>query len=446
MYWSETQSNLKYNKDQLQNGSFLRVSGEWTSVAFNQKTTYFLFMRRIMNTNSILKRLALFLVGALIIPTFAAADIKMGIILGFTGPIESLTPDMGNSAELAFKEVSDSGQLLGGQKVRVVRADSTCIDAAAASAAAERLITSDKVVGIMGADCSGVTTAIANNVAIPNGVTMVSPSATSPALTTIADNGYFFRTAPSDARQGQVLAQITMERGFNDVAVTFINNDYGKGLSDSFINAYKGLGGKVSAVVPHEADKADFSAEVAALNASGASILAVFGYVDQGGNHIIQGSIDSGAFDKFILADGMFGESLLQNIDGDLSGTFGTVPGTDSKGAASFAKMATSAGIKGGGPFTGESYDAAALLMLAMQSGGSTDRAALASNVLAVANTPGEKIMPGELGKALRILANGGAVDYVGATNVELTGVGEAAGSYKEFEVKGKVFSTVRFR
>ena len=399
-----------------------------------------------MNTKSILKRLALFLVGALIIPTFAAADIKMGIILGFTGPIESLTPDMGNSAELAFKEASDSGQLLGGQKVRVVRADSTCIDAAAATAAAERLITSDKVVGIMGADCSGVTTAIANNVAIPNGVTMVSPSATSPALSTIADNGYFFRTAPSDARQGQVLAQITMERGYNDVAVTFINNDYGKGLSDSFINAYKGLGGKVSAVVPHEADKADFSAEVAALNASGASILAVFGYVDQGGNHIIQGSIDSGAFDKFILADGMFGESLLKNIDGDLSGTFGTVPGTDSKGAASFAKMATSAGIKGGGPFTGESYDAAALLMLAMQSGGSTDRAALASNVLAVANTPGEKIMPGELGKALRILANGGAVDYVGATNVELTGVGEAAGSYKEFEVKGKVFSTVRFR
>ena len=115
MYWSETQSNLKNNKDQLQNGSFLRVSGEWTSVAFNQKTTYFLFMRRIMNTNSILKRLALFLVGALIIPTFAAADIKMGIILGFTGPIESLPPDMGNSAELAFKEVSDSVQLLGGQ-------------------------------------------------------------------------------------------------------------------------------------------------------------------------------------------------------------------------------------------------------------------------------------------------------------------------------------------
>jgi branched-chain amino acid transport system substrate-binding protein len=398
-----------------------------------------------MSKNSILKKLALIAAGAMILPAFAAADIKMGIILGFTGPIESLTPDMANSAELAFKEASDSGQLLGGQKISVIRADSTCIDAAAATAAAERLITSDKVAGIMGADCSGVTTAIANNVGVPNGVTMISPSATSPALSTIADNGYFFRTAPSDARQGQVLAEIVIERGFNDVAVTFINNDYGKGLSDSFINAYKGLGGKVSAVVPHEADKADFSAEVGTLDASGASILAVFGYVDQGGNHIIQSSLDSGAFDKFILADGMFGDALLKNIDGDLSGTFGTVPGTDSKGAASFAEMATGAGIKGGGPYTGESYDAAALLVLAMQSGGSTNRAAIASNVLAVANTPGEKIMPGELGKALRILAGGGAVDYVGATNVELVGGGEASGSYKEFEVKGKAFTTVRF-
>ena len=65
-----------------------------------------------MSKNSILKKFALIAAGAMILPAFAAADIKMGIILGFTGPIESLTPDMGNSAELAFKEASDSGQLL----------------------------------------------------------------------------------------------------------------------------------------------------------------------------------------------------------------------------------------------------------------------------------------------------------------------------------------------
>jgi len=172
-------------------------------------------------------------------------ELKVGIILGFTGPIESLTPGMAAAAELAMKEVSDSGLLLGGKVLVPVRADSTCIDAAAATAAAERLITSDSVVAIMGADCSGVTTAIANNTAVPNGVVMISPSATSPALSTIDDNGYFFRTSPSDARQGQVLADVLKQRGIMDVAITYTNNDYGKGLADSFTSAFLANGGKI---------------------------------------------------------------------------------------------------------------------------------------------------------------------------------------------------------
>ena len=87
-------------------------------------------------------------------------SIKMGIILGFTGPIESLTPAMAASAELAFKEASDSGSLLAGEKISIERADSTCVDSAAATTAAEGLV-SGGVVAIMGADCSGVTGAIA---------------------------------------------------------------------------------------------------------------------------------------------------------------------------------------------------------------------------------------------------------------------------------------------
>jgi len=384
--------------------------------------------------------------GSLILPAVAFADIKMGIILGFTGPIESLTPDMAGSAEVAFKEASDSGNLLGGEKIVVVRADSTCIDAGAATAAAERLVTSEKVAAIMGADCSGVTTAIANNVAVPNGVPMISPSATSPALTTIEDNGYFFRTAPSDARQGQVLAKIVMDRGISEIAVTHTNNDYGKGLTDSFNSAYTALGGKISATVPHEDGKADYSAEVASLDASGAEVLAVFGYVDQGGRYMIQTSLDTGAFDKFILADGMYGDSLLENIDGDLTGTFGTVPGTASNGADIFKKIAADAGLNAGGPYTGESYDAAALLVLAMQRARSTNGKSIADNLLAVANAPGTKILPGELAKGLSILNSGGPIDYVGATNVELDGVGETFGSYREFEIDDKAFKTVRFR
>ena len=399
-----------------------------------------------MKRTNFFKKVAMMMAGSLILPAVALADIKMGIILGFTGPIESLTPDMAGSAEVAFKEASDSGNLLGGEKIVVVRADSTCIDAGAATAAAERLVTSEKVVAIMGADCSGVTTAIANNVAVPNGVPMISPSATSPALTTIEDNGYFFRTAPSDARQGQVLAKIVMDRGISEIAVTHTNNDYGKGLTDSFSSAYAALGGKISATVPHEDGKADYSAEVASLDASGAEVLAVFGYVDQGGRYMIQTSLDSGAFDKFILADGMYGDSLLENIDGDLTGTFGTVPGTASNGADIFKKIAADAGLNAGGPYTGESYDAAALLVLAMQRARSTNGESIADNLLAVANAPGTKILPGELAKGLSILNSGGPIDYVGATNVELDGVGETFGSYREFEIDNKAFKTIRFR
>ena len=375
----------------------------------------------------------------------AASDINVGIILGFTGPIESLTPTMASSAEMAFKEATDAG-VLNGSTLNPVRADSTCIDAAAATSAAERLVTADNVVAIMGADCSGVTTAIANNVAVPNGVTIISPSATSPALTTIEDKGFFFRTAPSDARQGQVLAQVVMDRGIKKLAVTYTNNDYGKGLSDSFVGAFKSMGGEVTIEVPHEDGKADYSAEVSTLSASGAEELAVLGYVDQGGKGIIQNSLDTGAFSRFILADGMIGQSLIDNVDGDLTGTFGTLPGNESDGAAMFIKMASANGIPGDGPFEQESYDAAALIVLAMQAGGSADRATIAKNVMGVANAPGTEILPGELAKAINLLKDGKEVNYQGATNVEFSDVGEASGSYKELEIGSGKFNTIRVR
>ncbi len=118
-----------------------------------------------------------------------ADEIKIGIILGFTGPIESLTPAMAAGAELAMSEVTDSGLLLGGAKVTPVRGDSTCIDAAAATSVAEQQITGDGVKAIMGADCSGVTGAILQNVAVANGIVMISPSATSSSTTTTASGG-----------------------------------------------------------------------------------------------------------------------------------------------------------------------------------------------------------------------------------------------------------------
>ena len=377
--------------------------------------------------------------------TSAFAEIKVGIILGFTGPIESLTPAMRDSAKLAFQEASDSGALLGGETITVIEGDSTCVDSSAAQSVAESQV-SQGVVAIMGADCSGVTGAIASNVAVPNGVVMISPSATSPGLTTLDDKGLFFRTAPSDARGGQILADITKDRGIKSVAITYTNNDYGKGLADVYEAAVKAHGISVTAVAAHEDGKADYSAEVGVLASAGGDAVAVIGYLDQGGKGIIQGSIDSGAFDTFILSDGMIGQSLVDAFGKDLSKSFGSLPGSTGKGAGIFTKVASAAGIDSSGPYTGESYDAAALIVLAIQAGGSADRGSIAKNVMAVANGPGKKIYPGQLKKALDLLAKGKAVDYEGATAVNFTDVGEAFGSFLEKEVKGGKFKTKKQR
>ena len=385
-------------------------------------------------------------VAALSAAAAQAEDVKIGVILGFTGPLESITPQMAAGAELAMKEVSDSGKLLDGSTVTPVRADSTCIDAAAATAAAERLVTTDKVNAIMGADCSGVTGAVLANVAVPNGIVMISPSATSPGLTAAEDNGLFFRTAPSDARQGEVIANVLKDRGINSVAITYTNNDYGKGLADSIQAAVEASGGSVTIVAAHEDGKADYSAEVGALASAGGDALVVAGYVDQGGSGIIQAALDTGAFSTFMLPDGMYGTVLEDKFGTSLDGSFGTVPGNDSPGGATFLEMTKAAGFDGTSSYTGESYDAAALIMLAMQAAKSSSSADLKDKVMDVANAPGEKIYPGELAKGLELLAAGTDIDYVGATAVELIGPGESAGNYREYEFKDGKITTVGFR
>ncbi len=132
-------------------------------------------------------------------------------------------------------------------------------------------------------------------------------------------------------------------------------------------------------------------------------------------------ALDTGAFDKFYLPDGMISDSLIKAIGKGLDGAIGAHPGTDSPGAA-------------------------ALIMLAMQAAKSAESGKLKDKVLAVANAPGEKIYPGELAKAVKILAGGGDVDYVGASAVELIGPGESASNYRQITVKGGKFETVGYR
>ncbi len=396
-----------------------------------------------------MKKMLMATTAAALIATTSLADdtnseVTLGVLFGFTGPIESLTGPMAAGAELAMTEATNSGKLLDAATVTSIRADTGCIDNGLSTSNGERMI-AEGINGLIGGDCSGVTGAILQNVAIPNGMVMISPSATSPGLTTVEDNGLFFRTAPSDAREGQVMAEILQERGVKSIALTYTNNDYGKGLADAIQSNFESAGGEVTIVAAHEDGKADYSAEMGALASAGGDILVVAGYLDQGGLGIINAALDTGAFDTFGLPGGMIGDSLPANVGSALDGSYGQIAGSGGEGIEKLKELAGDA-FDATSPYTPESYDAAALFMLAMQAANSVDPAEYGKHILDVANAPGEKIYPGDLAEAFDILREGGEVDYVGASAVELIGPGESAGTYRMIEVQDGANVTIGFK
>ena len=192
---------------------------------------------------------------------FAQAEVKVGFLGGFTGGIESLTPSIFAGAQLAVEQVNEQGGILDGQTLEMPSGDTTCSDASAASNAADRMVNSENVTAIVGALCTGATIAAANNAAIPGGVLMVSPASTAPAVSELDDNDLVFRTVPSDAFQGEMLAKLLLEKGIDEVAVTYVNNDYGQGLSDAFSAAFESGGGEVTENLAHEDNRADYRSE-----------------------------------------------------------------------------------------------------------------------------------------------------------------------------------------
>lgn len=235
-----------------------------------------------------------------------------------------------------------------------------------------------------------------------------------------------------------------MEKGYNKIAISYVNTDYGKGLADSIEKFFLNAGGEITLSASHENGKGDYGAEIAALAQAGGDILVVAGYLDQGGKGIIEAALDSGAYDTFFLPDGMIGDSLPQNIGPDLNGSIGSVPGIETPGSKKLASLAND--FNGTGPYAPESYDAAALIMLAMQQARSTESNDFKIHIMDVANSPGEKIFPGELGKAMKLLKEGKHINYEGASAVELISPGEAAGSYREILVENGANKTVQIR
>ena len=363
----------------------------------------------------------------------------IGFIGGFTGPIESLTPPIFAGAELVVSQVNEQGGILGGE-LTLLSADGAC-DATAAAAAADRLINSDNVVGIVGALCTGETIGAFNGSGLSGGVVFISPASSAPALTTLEDNDLVYRTTPSDALQGVKLADLLLAKGLTDIAITYVNNDYGKGFADALSAAYTAGGGTVAANVAHEEGKADYRAELGNLVAS--QNLVILAYANASGNTILRQAVESGNFTTYVGGDGMVGDDLLNGIDAAaVEGMIATRAGApEGEATTTYTDLATTAGIEANATYAPQAYDAAFLLALAIEKNGSTDRAGIAAALREVASAPGEKILPGEWSKAVELIAAGTDIDYEGAGGaLDFDEVGDVDGIIVELAVEGGAF------
>lgn len=373
-----------------------------------------------------------------------AEDVTVGILGDLTGPIEDLAPPIVAGAQLAFDHVNAQGGILGGGTLSVVVGDSAC-DPSVAGPAADKLVNSDNVTAMVGAFCTGATVGAANAAGIPGNMVQISPSASAPVLTDLDDNDLVYRTTPSDAFQGVKLAELLLSKGITDVALTYLNNDYGKGLADVFVATFEADGGIVSVNAAHEDNKADYRAELGQLAGGGSEALVILAYASSSGQTILRQALESGNFVTYVGGDGMVDDELLAAIGDGANGMIATRPGAPEGEAADiYRSLATDAGLNPEATYAPQAYDAAFLLALAIEKNGSADREGLSAALREVASAPGEVILPGEWSKAVELIAAGTDIDYQGAGGPhDFDEAGDVSGIIVEMAAEGGAFTVV---
>ena len=380
---------------------------------------------------------ALALLGA---PVQAQEAVKVGVLMGVTGPLASFVPPILDSVKLAAKQINEQGGLLDGRPMELIVAD-TQAAAQGAVDAANKVVGAENVVAIHGALSSGATMAAASSVGVPNKILMVSPTATTPELTGLADDDYVFRVVPGDDYQGKVLAEIVKDEGISKVAVTYVNNDYGVGIAGAFKDAFEAQGGVITGYQAHEEKKSSYRAELATLAGGDAEALVLIAYAGGSGITIVRQSLENGFFERFIGTDGLRDNLLIEQIgEENLGSTFfsspTSPPSSDAKARFTEAYVAEYESTDDKF-FIEQSYDAAMLIGLAIEQAGSTDRTAIRDALRQVASAPGETILPGEWAKAKALIAAGTDIDYDGVAGPhDFDEAGDVTGYIGKFVIK----------
>ncbi|MGF1590458.1 MAG: ABC transporter substrate-binding protein [Pleurocapsa sp.] len=374
----------------------------------------------------------------------AAGDgLKLGILAPTTGDLSSIGQNWPAAVQLAVDTINECGGVNEAQVSLIAEDDQT--DPSAGSSAMTKLAEVDRVAGVVGSFASSVSGA-AVDIAVRNKVMMVSPGSTSPVFTERAQNGefdgYWARTAPPDTYQSQALAALAQKQGFKNISTVAINNDYGVGFEQQFIEAFTKTGGNiVGKPVRYDPKAATLDSEAKSAFDSKPDAIAAVLYAETG-SVLLKSAFEQGLSEgvTILLTDGVYSDDFVQQVgktaDGKsiIAGALGTVPGADGKALKQFTALWNEKTGKELTAYVPHNWDAAMLMMLAAEASDANTGDGIKSQILEVANAPGTEVT--DACKAMELVRNGEEINFQGASgNVDIDENGDVVGSYDVWQV-----------
>ena len=376
--------------------------------------------------------------------------ITVGLVMELTGPAGEYGQAGAKSVEMAFRDLNDAGGAHGCQLVTDTR-DSQSQGTVAVDAA-NQLVQLKKVPVIIGGIISSVSIPILTSVTGPAKIVQVSPASSSPTLTALGrdgkTNGVFFRTITSDALQGTAAAQYALDQGFKKIAVIHVNNDFGVNLFGEFAKAYKALGGEVVSATPYNEKQSSYASEVTAAMAGKPDGLYLIATPVDGAT-IARAWISQGGVAKFLLNDGMNSPDFITSVGAKyLNDAYGTSSGTSPTPSTEYfnANYKAFSNIDPANPAADRSYDAGAIVGLAIAAAATQDPLAIRDAIFKVTDKSGEVIHAGkaDFAKALGLIKAGKPIRYEGVIGpVAFDQYGDITGPFRLWKIADGKVTTV---
>jgi branched-chain amino acid transport system substrate-binding protein len=341
--------------------------------------------------------------------------LKIGTALPQTGNLAFLGPPEEAGVALAIKEINEADK---GVQIEVTWGDSGDTDNKAYETEIPRLLNAG-VNAIIGAASSGTSLQFIDQV-VGAGVIQFSPANTSAALTTYDDKGLYFRTAPSDVLQGEVLGNLIAADGHEKIAMIVLNDSYGTGLASFVTEAFEAAGGEVTAAPTYNTGDTNFTSQIAEVLATDPDAIVLITFEEV--KTIIPGLSGFPAEDLYFV-DGNLANFSEVFEPGTLTGAKGTLPGLDTRTIPDFLTRMNDNWVAEGNAdleevysYGPESYDAVVLLALAALAAGSVEGVDMAGKLQEVSGGSGSGTKCTSFAECADIINGGGVADYDGVS------------------------------